>query len=420
MKKFLLSGIMGLCFSFAEGQVWKQLYDSTNYFWANDWPKTINLLLKAREDAVLTLGQDHPSYQNIIGDLGVAYWKNNQFEAARPFLTASIVPGGVLKQGLHATELINTITHFATSDLANHKSYNPKPILKWIVYNEQKPDDPLLYFGAVMSLVKLYNKQGLYDSAVDVTSHVNKQNGSNWSRNAEWNLLVAKTLYKAGKINEAAFLIDKNLRAKNTSGKLTAEYYSLRGATLISVGDFKSAIWNINKATRLASKTNDPVIQSEIYKNHINAYLAQKDYGKAEQMCDDFLKTTDPLTISTQHYAEVKNMKANIAIRQGRYGEAIRLYEELLPVYPRFVKESNPEFVAILNNLAQAYVETDQLHRAYVYLRWAYEMVNTRESRQASLAADILTSLAEVYASKGDVAQADQHLREARMLKPSH
>jgi tetratricopeptide (TPR) repeat protein len=194
-------------------------------------------------------------------------------------------------------------------------------------------------------------------------------------------------------------------------------FYQELSRAQLGINSPGSAYRSASKAIRIATASNLALSTNlqQVYFNAAQALIKSGRNAAAQsillEVCD---KAKSQFGKNSFEYSRANHRLADLYAMSGELTKSINLYEDLLVTYRKTLLETDPMFIELLNSLAEAYQRSHQPHRAYVYLRWAYEVLHASTKNIEMLAVDVNTNLATVYASKGDNESASQHYAEAK------
>jgi tetratricopeptide (TPR) repeat protein len=280
------------------------------------------------------------------------------------------------------------------------------------------------YLMTIERLLSVFERTHQWKDGVDLLRHVHSRYGGDIENEYTWTILRASFLQKAGHYHEAIQLMVRYCQDKIFHGESDQQLvycFNILGQLYFDTEDYGSALVSFNRAkSLLASTEDDPslTLRASLYHNLARSYTRTGYRKRGLRTCDEFMRIAmgsgQTESLAALH---IQNAKADLYKSSGRNKRAIPFYENLVTNYPKYIPESDPVFIALLNNLAEAYRSTAEYHKAYVYLRWAYEMMDNTNAYRSPLGVDVITNLAEVYSRKGDQLLAEEHLREAMKIK---
>ncbi len=234
-------------------------------------------------------------------------------------------------------------------------------------------------------------------------------------------IMQVHILIQNGKTAEAMAALE-NLRAQTRKCALTPvekfDINYLTGQLYLRNHKPTPALHFFNEARRTLKSCN-PELQARmnLYHDIIESYLEKNTTRKGIRACEKFLEEIRRNGNDNSLFEiSMQLQKARLYQKADKHEKAIAGFEYLVDVYPKFVPESDPAFIALLSSLAKSYRANSDHHHAYVYLRWAYEKMHEQSVRDPEQVLDVITNLAEVYTVKGDDDSARQYFDEARLL----
>lgn len=364
----------------ASAQSWSIYYDSTAFFWAKDWPKTISLLEKSLSLAEKEIGREHPNYAILLNDLGLGYWHTGNFQLAESTLDRSLRLKKV-SLGEKDSEYTATLLNIAGMMHAMNRKGKAESLYLQVLdqYKESNVKDAY-YTATLNNLGNLYEEEANYGLAekqyLKAMAHKAETVGKEHSSYAK-TLNNLGTLYqKIGKIKEAE------------------AYYS--------------------KALEIYEKNNDLSIN---YADALSAFgLLQAEkgmFGDAEKLLNNAKNTiAQNQGTQTKAYASSLNNLGSLFLRMGNKKSAESHYENALTLYMEIVEEGSPDMAAAFNNLAGYYVGEQDFDKALPLYLKAKEIYSNYYSTKHPLYASALNNLASLYRKLHDYEQAEQYYLE--------
>lgn len=254
----------------AQVQSWKSYYDSTNLYWAKDWPKAVSLLEEAERSALNDLGSYDENYLTILNDLGTAYWKAKRYPQAEVALSRSLS----LKSERYSDadkDLMYFISNLAGFYAERGEFARSKSLYCTIVRSGPVSLPPHLWAEAALNLARLYDKGHEPDSAWTLLSLID-----NWHVLPPNSILSyqhqyqkARTLRQLRKYDEAQDGLSKLMLVLKASHAdemtlLYARCHLEQGILHFDTRNFKEAEQSLRHARNLAVNAGDDEILEEI------------------------------------------------------------------------------------------------------------------------------------------------------------
>jgi hypothetical protein len=407
MKKIYVTGFLWFVFFTAQSQTWKNFPDSISGLSEEDWTKSIELILE------LDRRKASDSVHSLITYLSTIY--AGQQEASRhngPSFSTS-----ALKQ---QEALLQFLAEFVT-----WKSEQRSPaLLKGMVLNKTVPFERVQYQIMIPNLINQYKARGQTDSTLYILSELKVNKNFAKQKDLEWYIYFAQVNSDAEQYEEAF----KNLSKAKHRLKRNSQKSMLREKINLVEAEVYSSLKDYNRCetilTQSLNRMNKKSFSGEEMKQQTVLALAgnyenQNLVGKAIEILEKYFVSyrEHSQRLESLLYLDMLYKRARLYTRLNNNKFSIAEYEKLLLLYPKFLPETDPRFINLLNSLGQAHMKTDQHHRAYVYFRWAYEMMNSNEVYNSQLGVDVISNLAGVYSTKGDAELAEFHSKEAQQIK---
>jgi tetratricopeptide (TPR) repeat protein len=109
----------------------------------------------------------------------------------------------------------------------------------------------------------------------------------------------------------------------------------------------------------------------------------------------------------------IENRLAHLAIIQGQLSTATEYYQNILERYQSFIPEQHPLFIEALYHLSHSYVEQQKYHQAYLYLKWAEEMIQQNHFSAGIFEHAVYNDLGEVLLYRGLTGEAVGYFEKA-------
>ncbi|MEX2232997.1 MAG: CHAT domain-containing protein [Cyclobacteriaceae bacterium] len=406
-------------------QRWKLYYDSTQYYWAKDWNKTVTLLENAERSAISDLGLYHQNYLTILNDLGTAYWKAKNYPKAEKALAQSLD----LKSEVYPVNDKEVI--LSISNLAGFYAEQGHWKKSKSLYNKILSADPAhipsdIYVSAAQSLVSLYDLNQQPDSADYLLGRIEK-----------WNVITANSylafqhqFYRA-KIHrklqqyaaaeaELEQLVSSLLSRKEPELiELYIQTLQEQGILYLQTGAYSRAEKNLLQAYQLVTaERNRDYLLTELSNNLAQVYDKLNIFDKA------LLYYQESLGRCRLSYDEnslpcviLQNNIAGIHLKENNVTQAIADYQKVIVEFEKLLTPTDPLNITSLNNLATAYRKNSQFKLALEYLDKAQRLLKKNGLGNSDLASTLLNNIAVLNTAQGDFDQAAIHYENAYEIK---
>lgn len=422
MKRLILAGTVFLMITSVQGQSWKRYYDSTYLYWSTDWKKTVLYLEEAEKDVRHQLPPDHDEYLMVTTDLAVAYWNINDYQNAGRLLSTSFSTRPEYYSAQHQTELLKTIHGLASWYLENGNIQHSKFYYSAITKNKLNATESVLYYTAAMNLISLYENSNAPDSALYVWNLVTNHHPGNLHEDLAWMLTYSRIQEKTGQVDEALKTLEQ-LKLQHSADRRTnrrsyADILTLMGQIYFRTNDYFKSINCFREAAGILEEGS--ILTAKVVELKEAIALAYQLAGKPKRSVR-YLDEIIPLIakengVQSHRYAKIYFDYGESLYAAEKYRQAILVYENSLLLLQKHIPENDLIFITLLKNLAASYTQIHDQHYAYVYLRWAYEMLDRNSINHQVLAREVMKGLADVYQSKGDDTSAAAFHLEADQL----
>ena len=419
----LLSGTV----SAQDDQPWKLYYDSTQFFWAKDWDKTVHLLERAERSALSDLGLYHENYLTILNDLGTAYWKSKNYPKAERVLVKSLD----LKSEVYALDDKEVI--LSVSNLAGFYAEQGFWKKSKLLYNKILETDPAqipndIYVSAAQNLVSLYDLNHQPDSADLLLRRI-----------AEWDIIPANTYlafqyqfyrgkthrklqeYQAAESALNKLITSLSIRTEPEMVELYIQSLQEQGVLYLQTGFYSKAEKNLLQAYELATTgMNRDYLLTELSNNLAQVYDKLNIYDKALRYYKESLgRCRMSYEENSLPCVILQNNIAGIYLKENDIQQAISGYQKVVAEFARLLAPVDPLYITSLNNLATAYRKNNDLKKAGEYLDKARNLLKKNGADKDDLAAAVLNNIAVLNTAQGDYEEAAVHYKNAYEIKRS-
>lgn len=412
MKKSFAVGILWFIFVCAHSQQWQNFPDSLSGLSGFQWTKSIAYLLE------LDRSSDPASVHTLLDYLVAVY--NGSTEAGKYTGTINALEEKALQ--------IEKFSHFISQFAIWKANQNDLRFLREMIRSKAIPFSTADFQMMSGALINHYRQAKQPDEIFQTLDFLESRKSV--YHNTEWFLFLARANQEAGRQDRALHILEKASHSSRVTSidPIAADKFHLARASVYAAsGDVQRAERMVRQ--RLAklegrAGTSTPSLQELEFQCYLlltEVAEAQGNLTMAIHTASEYLSKHESKNTpdSGLRYLEMLNRKAVLSLKNGEYSIAKEGFEALLPLYAKFVSETDPVFILLLNNLGETCLRLNQQHHAYVYLRWAYAMMNTEGTYRSPLGAVVVTNLATVYQSKGDDQSAQQHLAEAASIRTS-
>lgn len=425
LKWVVLFNLLTWCASAQESQQWKLYYDSTQFFWAKDWSRTVNLLEHAERSALSDLGLYHENYLTILNDLGTAYWKTRQYPKAEKILAKTLD----LKTEVYPVNDKEVI--LSLSNLAGFYAEQGDWKKSKLLYNRILSVNPAhipsdIYVSAAQNLVSLYDLNQQPDSAdvllrriegwdfIPVDTYLAFQHQFYRARtqrklqkygDAENQL---KTLTAALSRRTEPELVELLIRTQQEQGILYLETGAYSQAEKMLLHAYESVTADMNREFLLTELSNN---LAQVY-DKLNIYdKALLYYQESLDRCkSSYSEKSLPCVI-------LQNNIAGIHLKQDNVKEAISDYQRVLAQFDKIISPSDPLYITSLSNLATALRKDNQIKLAEEYLARAEKLLKKGVSGNEDLTAAVLNNIAVLNTAQGEYELAALNYKKAYEIK---
>lgn len=406
-------------------QSWKLYYDSTQIFWAKDWPKTVSLLENAERAALSNLGTYDENYLTILNDLGTAYWKTKDYNKAEKLLARSLQ----LKSEIYPVN--NKEIILSLSNLAGFYAEQGLWKKSKSIYNRILSSDPIhipsdIYISAAQNLVSVYDLNQQPDSADFLLRRIKGWNiiSSNTFFDYQHQFYRARIHRKLREYSAAASTLEKlvTLLSNHIEPELFELYVQVlqEQAILYSqTGAYSNAEKNLLEAYKLViSDSSLDYLLTEISNNLAQVYDKLGIYNKALLYYRESLERCQSLYDKNSLSCVIlQNNIAGIQLKENKSVEAIAAYLKVIDIFEKYLSPSDPLYITALNNLATAYRKNNQFKRASEYLAKAEKLLKKNGLTQDELTATVLNNIAVLNTADGDYEKAAINYKNAYDIK---
>jgi tetratricopeptide (TPR) repeat protein len=412
MKKFFAVGIFWFIFSCAHSQQWQNFPDSLSGLSELQWTKSIAYLLE------LDRSSDHASVHTLLDYLVSVY--NGTTEAGKYTGTINTIEEKALQ-----TE---KFSHFISQFGIWKATQNELNFLTGMVRTKSLPFSTVDFQMLSGELINYYRRTQQHNEVLQTLDFLESRKTVYHS--TEWYLFLARANHEAGRNDRALTILEKashSGRVTSIDPVATDKFHLARASVYAASGDMQRAERMVRqrlekiKNRTISSTASLLEFEFQCYVMLSEVAEAQGDLTRAIRTANEYISkyaAQNATNVGIRHL-EMLNRRAALMLKNGEYEMAKKEFDNLLPLYAQFISETDPVFIQLLNNLGETCLQMNQQHHAYVYLRWAYAMMNTEETYRSPLGLQVVTNLATVYRTKGDDQSAEQHLAEAASIRTS-
>jgi tetratricopeptide (TPR) repeat protein len=412
MKKFFAVGILWFIFSCAHSQQWQNFPDSLSGLSEFQWTKSIAYLLE------LDRSSDPASVHTLLDYLVTVY--NGTTEAGKYSGTINAIE----EKALQTEKFSHFISHFAIWK-ANQDDLR---FLTEMTRSKSIPFSTVDFQMMSEELISYYRGKQQHNEVLETLDFLESK--KTVYHTTEWYLFLARANQEAGRSDRALSILEKashSTRITSIDPVATDKFHLARASVYAASGDTQRAERMVRqrldkmKGRTVSSAASLLELEFQCYLMLTEVADAQGDLTMAIRTANEYISKyeSNHTTSGGIRYLEMLNRRASLFLKNGEYEMAKKEFESLLPLYAQFISETDPVFILLLNNLGETCLQMNQQHHAYVYLRWAYAMMNTEKTYHSSLGVKVVTNLATVYRTKGDDQSAEQHLAEAASIRTS-
>ena len=408
-------------------QPWKVYYDSTQFFWAKDWNKTVALLEDAERSAVTDLGIYDENYLTILNDLGTAYWKAKKYPQAEKVLSRSLS----LKSEVyppHDKEIILSLSNLAGFYAEQGMWSKSKTYYNRILQNDPSNIPSDLYVGAAQNLVSLYDFNEQPDSAELLLEKIDKWkiipiNSYLAFQHRFYRARVHRKLqeYQSAELEISRLVQALEKRYEPQLRELYIQCLQERGILFLQTGAYSQAESTLLQAYQMVTpEMNREFLLTELSNNLAQVYDRLNIYDKALQYYQESLGRC------RQHYADnslpciiLLNNIAGVHLKEDNLAQAIEDYRKVIKEFEKFLPASDPVYITALNNLATAYRKNNELDIAEQYLDKATQLLHKGALANDDIAATVLNNIAVINTAQGQYEKAALNYKKAFDIKRS-
>jgi CHAT domain-containing protein/tetratricopeptide (TPR) repeat protein len=426
--KWLICFTLLTCSATAQdGQQWKLYYDSTQYYWAKDWNKTVSLLEHAERSAISDLGLYHQNYLTILNDLGTAYWKARDYSKAEKALSQSLDLKSEVYP-LNDKEVILSISNLAGFYAEQGRWNKSKSLYNKILSADPREIPSEIYVSAAQNLVSLYDLNQQPDSADYLLRKIELWNviTANSYLYYQHQFYRARIYRKLQQYGAAEGVLSSLIPALSTrkEGELIELYIQSlqeQGVLFLETGAYSQAEKNLLNAYQLVTaERNRDYLLTELSNNLAQVYDKLNIFDKA------LLYYQESLGRCRLAYDEkslpcviLQNNIAGIHLKENNVAEAIAGYQKVIAEFEKLLNPSDALYITSINNLATAYRKNNQFKLATEYLDKAERLISKYGFAHDDLASTVLNNIAVLNTAQGNYEQAALHYRNAYEIKRS-
>jgi CHAT domain-containing protein len=377
--KVLLTAILSFfLFNLSFGQSWKELKDSTGYYYnSNNYEKAIlfgeKTLIATKEE----LGENHPDYATSLNDLAFLYSSMGKYEKAELlYIQAKEIRKKVLGEDhLHYSISLNNLAGlYERMGLLNKAEplYIQAKEIRKKVLGENDPD----YAVVLDNLASLYTNMGQYEKA------------------------------------EPLYIEAKEIKKKSLGE--THRYYAI---SLNNLATLYTKIGQYEKAEPLYKSSMEIIRQlaGESNPDYANSlvglaalYERMGQYKKAEPMYMQAMEIDKKIFGEIHpYYAIDLNNLAFLYADMGQYEKVEPLYIRSMDIVRQLVGESHPDYALRLNNLALLYNIMGEYEKTETLFIRSMDIRKQTLGEAHPLYAKNLNSLAFFYTNQGEYEKAE-------------
>lgn len=402
---------------------WKIYYDSTQVFWNKDWNRTIPLLTKAEEYALVDLGIYDENYVIIVGDLGLAWWHLKDYKQAEKFLKKAV---NLKRESspVKTREFYGLMNNLAGLYAEQAQWANARQLYQTIL--RQAPIiDTVVYNSSLKNILAVHEAQGRPDSVLRIlqTDRIATYVASQPDRllTMELALARAKAHRELRHYDEAENIVEKLVASLQDQKHVTLLVRALQenGLLDLETGQYAPAEKNMLGAYHLLKDhpITDPVLLATVLNNLAYVYDKLNIYDKALLFYEESLSICR--SSNADNAAPCVTLQSNIAgiyLKQNNIQQAIRAYEALL----QNIEPSGGSlilYITALNNLATAYRNSEEFAKASAYLDNALSLIQKNKLEHNDIAATVLNNFAVLNTTTGNISKAVTFAEKAYELR---
>jgi tetratricopeptide (TPR) repeat protein len=411
MKKFYLAGSLCLALLSSSGQSWNKFPDNISGLTEDEWSNTISYILRLDQEKA-DPAKSSESITSILTYLATIY-ADGQL-ASRT---------GMNFRHRGADSIQDQRVLLLLSSIAVHKAeHGDHSLLKKMVLSSRIPFYADEYWLMTRALISLYQNQMQKDSVIFILSQLDTRKYFRQQKDLNWYIYFADVYAQNDLTDEALRIINssKMLLAGDKKALSGSRIELARAKIYNQKREFDKAEDILTREIRKMQRENfrNREVTQQIFLALSETYEGKGYFEKALETTEQYLRITDG-EFEDLLRLEMRTKKAALLSSMAQYAESVNEYEKLVVLYPKLIPETNVVFINLLDSLGQTYLKIDEWRRAYVYFRWAYEMMNASQTYNSLLAIDITQHLAEVYITKGDTQSAAFHLQQAQKIMQS-
>ena len=192
--------------------------------------------------------------------------------------------------------------------------------------------------------------------------------------------------------------------------------YHQVGRIYNDLGKYSEAEKYLNQAIELCEKyhKDNAAFKYPILITKANYYFQTGRWDESEKLYKDVVNSTNPKdkAVSNIHARALNNLGVLLK-EQGRYGEALDLYNRSLEIYKREVGEKHPNYARILSNIAEIYYLQGKYSQSEAIFQRALEIKRRNLGENDPSIATTLASIANLQHYQGRNAASLKSIEEA-------
>ena len=376
--KILLTALLALIlFQQSFGQSWKELKDSTDYYYNNNnYEKAIFFGEKTSIAAKKELGENDPDYATSLNDLAFLYSSIGKYEKAELlYIQAKEIRKNVLGENhlyysISLNNLAGLYERMGQLNRAELLYIQAKEIRKKVL-GENDPD----YAVVLDNLASLYTNMGQYEKAEPLyiqAKEIKKKSLGETNRYYAISLNSLASLYtKIGQYEKAEPLYKLSM---DITRQLVGEDHPDYANSLNNLGTLYERMGQYEKAEPLYMKamTIDKKVFGEIHPYYAgdlnNLAFLYADMGQYEKVEPLYIRSMDIVRqlVGEFHpdYALRSSNLAQLYTEMGQYEKAEPLFTQSIDIRKKILGETHPLYAKNLNSLAFLYTNLDQYEKA--------------------------------------------------------